>query len=173
MNGKSHSAIPPLVAMGVVLLASTTLLMSLLKAESKEVSTTYSGILFRCLQEKWPDIQSSGGGRHVFVPEIGQNLAWDKDKQAWIDVKTGKCICPECPPSRTAQQPTPTPAGDTLKRVLQSVNIGIGIGGGHTFGHDEHERGRRTSESHRTDTHKTLPTGCKCHPCTYSPCHCH
>src|ERR1700674_1431217 len=59
-----------------------------------------SGILFQCLQEKWPDIQSSGG--HVFVPETGQNLEWDKDKQAWIDVKTLECICPKC----DAGQPT-------------------------------------------------------------------
>ena len=80
-----------------------------LQQESKEVSTTYRGILFRCLQEKWPDIQYHAPDR-AFVPETGQNLAWDADKQAWIDTKTLECICPICPPTAAQTTPTPTPA---------------------------------------------------------------
>lgn len=47
----------------------------------------------------------------AFDPESGRNFAWDKKKQAWIDVKTGKCICPAaCYITSTATtQPTPTP----------------------------------------------------------------
>jgi hypothetical protein len=64
----------------------------------------------------------------------------------------------------TAQQPTPTPTGETLKKVFDSVHIGIGIGGGRTVGGGDHERGQ-TSKIQKS---KTISSGCKCHPCT---CH--
>jgi hypothetical protein len=86
--------------------------------------------------------------------------------------------------------PCPAPGqatGDTLKKVFESVHIGIGIGGGYTSGHDEHHHGEdrhRTTEKVSTDktkthktspttTHKTVTSACKCHPCTCSPCTCH
>jgi hypothetical protein len=96
--------------------------------------------------------------------------------------------------SRTGQNyarvPCPPPGqatGETLKKVFESVHIGIGIGGGQTFGHDEHHHGtdrHRTADKVSTDktkTHKTSPTttrktvtsACRCHPCTCSPCTCH
>jgi hypothetical protein len=130
----------------------------------------------------------------------------------WIDVKTGKQV-PTVPVSITggfdqaeathsgraynprtgrnfARVPCPQPgqaAGDTLKKVFDSVHIGIGIGGGYSSGHDEHHHGEdrhRTADKVSTDktkthttspttTHKTVTSACKCHPCTCSPCHCH
>ena len=146
-----------------------------------------------CLQDKWPDTKYDG--HYAFVPETGQNLAWDKDKHAWIDTKTGKCICPECPPSRTAQQSAPSPTPSTsskvtnvLRTIGSSVSIGIGGGGIGGGGHEHHDRVRgedrhRTAEKVSTDktkthttspttTHKTVTSACKCHPCTCSPCTC-
>lgn len=97
--------------------------------------------------------------------------------------------------SRTGQQyalePCPPPgetAGDTLKKVFDSVHIGIGVGGGdYSSGRDERHHGEdrhRTADKVSTDktkthttspttTHKTVTAGCKCHPCTCSPCTCH
>jgi hypothetical protein len=115
-----------------------------------------------CLKKKWPDVRIDERSKMVFVPETGQNLAWDKGKQAWVDVKTGKCICPECP-GQTAE--------NVLKTIGRSIHVDIGLGGGgYTSGHDEHHHERRGSSS---STHKTVTSGCKCHPCTCSPCTCH
>src|SRR3990172_12603685 len=69
---------------------------------------TLRGATFKyCLQKKWPDIRISGDGDSAFIPETGQNLAWDSDKQAWIDTKTLECICPKCPPPRVTTTPAP------------------------------------------------------------------
>jgi hypothetical protein len=72
----------------LVLFVSLTLLPRSAAAQTSQVSTTHRGILFRCLQDKWPDIQVSGDGDQAFVPGTGQNLAWDSDKKTWIDTKT-------------------------------------------------------------------------------------
>jgi len=123
----------------------------------------------------------------AFDPDSGRNFAWDKEKQAWIDVKTGECVCPKCEPKRTAQQPTPSTTDkvtDALKTIGSSISIGIG-GGGTVRGHDRHDRIKgedrtRTAEklktadkSHttskpKTTSGKTVTAACKCHPCT---CH--
>jgi hypothetical protein len=112
-----------------------------------------------------------------------------KDKLTIANLVEKLCEC--CAgKARTAQQPTPTPGqatSDTLKKVFDSVHIGIGIGGGYSSGHDEHHHGEdrhRTADKVSTDktkthttspttTHKTITAGCKCHPCTCSPCTCH
>ena len=157
---------------------------------------TLAGACWRSIRNKWPDVRIDHDSKKVFIPETGQNLAWDKDKQAWIDVKTGKCICPECEETRTAHAPPPTPTPsttdkvtDVLKTIGGSVSIGIGGGGGE---HHRHEEGKsrgedrtRTADKVKTDnklhptskqttsTHKTVTAACKCHPCTCSPCTCH
>jgi hypothetical protein len=94
------------------------------------------------------------------------------------------CACCGGKPGNTAK-PTPGQAtSDTLKKVFDSVHIGIGIGGGgYSSGHDERHHGEdrhRTADkvptSKKTTTgtsHKTVTAGCKCHPCTCSPCTCH
>jgi hypothetical protein len=144
-----------------------------------------------CIKKKWPEARIDPGSKMVFIPETGQNLAWDKDKQAWIDVKTGECICPKCEPKRTAQAPTPSTT-DKVTNVLRTIggSVSIGIGGGGGGGHDHHGRVRgedrtRTGDKVHTDskthtigktsssTHKTVTAACKCHPCTCSPCRCH
>ena len=145
------------------------------------------------LKSKWPDVSIDHQSKMAFVPETGQNLAWDKEKQAWVDVKTGKCICPECEEKRTAHAPPPTPTPsttdkvtDVLKTIGSSVSVSIG-GGGYTSGHNERHHGEdrhRTADKVSTDktkthttspttTHKTVTSACKCHPCTCSPCTCH
>jgi len=134
---------------------------------------TPRSILFCCLQKRWPKIQYHEPDR-AFVPETGQNLAWDKDKQAWVDTKTGECICPKC--SNTTE--------NVLKTIGRSIHVDIGIGGGYTSGHDEHHHGEdrhRTADKVSTDktkthttspttTHKAVTSACKCHPCTCAPC---
>lgn len=42
----------------------------------------------------------------AFDPESGRNFAYDKTIPAWIDVKTGECICPKCPPTKTKKDST-------------------------------------------------------------------
>jgi hypothetical protein len=74
---------------------------------------TLKGAAFACcLQKRWSEIRYDEKTGYAFVPETGQNLAWDKEKQAWIDVKTGECICPSsCPATSTATAaPPPTPS---------------------------------------------------------------
>jgi hypothetical protein len=146
-----------------------------------------AGLLYRCcLKEKFPNARFSG--HTAFDPDSKRNFAWDKEKHAWIDVKTGECICPTCPPSRMAQQPTPSTT-DKVTDVLKTIgsSVSIGIGGGHTSGRDEHHHGEdrhRTAEKVSTDktkthttspttTHKTVTSACKCHPCNCAPCNCH
>jgi len=105
----------------------------------------------------------SKGGKTAFNPVTKQNYA----------------LVP-CPPPGQA-------TSDTLKKVFDSVHIGIGIGGGYSSGHDERHHGEdrhRTAEKVSTDktkthktspttTHKTVTSACKCHPCTCAPCTCH
>ena len=112
MNNKIRSAISHFLVALLVLFSTLTLsapsaVAQKPQADSKQVGTTYRGILFRCLQKKWPDIRISGDGDSAFIPETGQNLAWDSDKQAWIDTKTLECICPKCPPPRVTTTPAP------------------------------------------------------------------
>jgi len=61
-----------------------------------------------CLEGKFPNISRGGDGLTAFDPDSGRNFAWDKEKQAWIDIKTLECICPKCPSPSTAKPP-PTP----------------------------------------------------------------
>jgi hypothetical protein len=138
-----------------------------------------------CLEVKFPNVERSPGKLKAFDPNSGRNFAWDTGKQAWIDTKTLECICPKCPPSGTAQQPTPSTTDkvtDVLKTIGSSVSIGIGGGGGDRR-HSGEERHRtadkiptdktKTHTTSPTTTHKTVTAGCKCHPCTCSPCTCH
>jgi hypothetical protein len=80
----------------------------------KQVNTIPGG----CLYEDEGHLHSgykkpSGDPNRAYNPKTGQNFA----------------RVPRPPPGKT--QPTPSQAsGDTIKKVLQSVNIGIGIGSG-------------------------------------------
>lgn len=40
----------------------------------------------------------------AFDSESGRNFFYDKKKQAWIDSKTGECICPKCSPTETTKK---------------------------------------------------------------------
>jgi hypothetical protein len=96
-----------------------------------------------------------------------------------IDPKEGKALVAKyektpsapCPEKGEQAKEEPQPKGKSPgKTLLESVNIGIGIGGGHTVRRDDHERGRTST----TQKGKTISAGCKCHPCTCSPsCTCH
>ena len=140
------------------------------------------------------EIKDITGGSHVYV--------WDPKTGSYIDVKTGGKLRPRldipthieikditggrhvyvwvpCPSPTPAQQAgagreKPDEQPNPLRKVLQNVNIGIGVSGGHTAGHDDHKGDRRvTDQKHTKSTTKKLPAGCKCHPCTCSPCKCH
>ena len=75
------------------------------------------------------------------------------------------------PPEKPKDHPNP------LGKLLQNVNIGIGVSGGHTVGHDDHKGDHRVSDHKRTSSttssKKTVTSMCVCHPCTCSPCRCH
>src|SRR5207237_7677971 len=116
-----------------------------------------------CLQKKWPDVHYDKQSGYAFVPETGRNLAWDKEKQAWIDTKTLECICPKCEPKRTARAPTPSTTDkvtDALRTVGSSISIGIGggTGGGHDHRHDRVRGEDRTKTAEKLRTDKTHTT---------------
>ena len=124
MNNKIRSAISHFLVALLVLFSTLTLsapsaVAQKPQADSKQVGTTYRGILFRCLQKKWPDIRISGDGDSAFIPETGQNLAWDADKKAWIDTKTLQPVQGECKTLR----------GATFKYCLQKKWPDIRISG--------------------------------------------
>lgn len=126
----------------------------------------------------WVDIKT--GKRVPTVPASGINYGstvavldnggpWHDPGVALLS-KDGKSARNSRTGQNYALEPCPPPGqatGDSLKKVFESVHIGIGIGGSHTIGHDEHGR------SGKSTGYKSLPAGCKCHPCTCSPsCHC-
>ena len=51
----------------------------------------------------------------AFDPKSGQNFVWDEEKGAWIDAKTGECICPKCPPP-AAETTSTKPSEEPKKR---------------------------------------------------------
>ncbi len=58
--------------------------------------------LWICLKAKSPGVERDPSDHtRAFNPKTGQNFVYDKDKKAWIDAKTGECICPKCPPKET------------------------------------------------------------------------
>jgi hypothetical protein len=76
-------------------------------------STTSAGLedsFWNCLSERIPGTDRDAGDHtRAFDPNTGRNFVYDKDKGAWIDAKTGECLCPKCPPPSIAT--TPAPAG--------------------------------------------------------------
>lgn len=71
---------------------------------------TTRGALYQCMKAAFPefDLDPSDANRG-FDPKSGRNFVFEKDH--WVDVKTGKFVCPENP-SAAAQQPqTGTPFG--------------------------------------------------------------
>ena len=65
--------------------------------------------LWICLRGKFPGMEREiGDHTRAFDPQSGRNFAYENG--AWIDVKTGECMCPKCPPTAAQTTPTPTPA---------------------------------------------------------------
>jgi ribosomal protein L39E len=141
-----------------------------------------------CLKKKFPHIIHSAEKWKAFDPDSGHNFVYDKSVPAWVDTKTGKCVCPTCEHNQTAQAPAPSTTDkvtDVLKTIGSSVSIGIGGGrsggGDHRHGGEDRHRTADKVSTDKTKTHTTSPTtskktvtaGCKCHPCTCSPCTCH
>src|SRR5450759_3996563 len=53
--------------------------------------------LYLCLKSKFNHVERNYSDHgNAFDPDAGRNFHYDKDKQAWIDSKTGECICPKC-----------------------------------------------------------------------------
>lgn len=93
---------------------------------------------------------------HFRVPDAGGHLHGN-----WVRVP--------CPPPETA--------GHAIRNILQSVSVGVGVNGGHTIGHNDHNGDHHISDKKHTTSSatskKTVTSACKCHPCTCSPCTCH
>ena len=51
----------------------------------------------------------------AFDSNAGRNFVYDQNKKAWIDTKTGECICPKCPPKPTTSKSPKKPVADTGK----------------------------------------------------------
>jgi len=77
-------------------------------AQSAEGAKTLKGALFAaCLQKQFPNIQYDEHSRIAFDPDAKRNFAYENGK--WIDVKTGKTVCPD---------PTATTGAKTVKGAL-------------------------------------------------------
>ena len=59
--------------------------------------------------EKYWIHQDPSDPNHAHDPVTGQNYNWDSDKKAWIDSKTGECICPKCETAKEDKKETPEP----------------------------------------------------------------
>ena len=97
----------PIVILGSVLLVALPHHAMAQKASDAELEDA----LWICLRTKFPGMQRDiSDHTRAFDPDSGRNFAWDADKQAWIDTKTGECMCPKCPPTAAQTTPPPTPS---------------------------------------------------------------
>ena len=97
-------------------------------------STTSAGLedaFWSCLSERIPGTDRDAGDHtRAFDPNTGRNFVYDKDKGAWIDAKTGECLCPKCPPPTATTTPPPGgPSAEDLRRMRQSLERESGSGG--------------------------------------------
>jgi opacity protein-like surface antigen len=81
-----------------------------------------------CLREKFKTIQRDPSDpTRAFDPQSGRNFFWDRDKEAWIDSKTGEQICP--PPTATTPPPPTTPkTNDVVKTASVPARFELGLG---------------------------------------------
>jgi hypothetical protein len=68
-----------------------------------ETEACWEDCCYKCLKSKIKSVERDiSDHTRAFDPESGRNFAYDKNKKAWIDTKTGECICPKCPPAAAA-----------------------------------------------------------------------
>lgn len=78
---------------------------------------TMRGALHHCMKATFPEMSfnyDNPNGPTAYDPASGRNFAFENDR--WIDVKTGKSVCPENLPA-TAEQPKPTDQVGTVPPV--------------------------------------------------------
>jgi hypothetical protein len=108
------------------------------KSGESVTSANLEDALYCCLYFKFNErsvdfvdsLQRSSDHTRAFDSKTGRNFVYDASKPAWIDAKTGECICPKCTSSRKAGctdigMTTPGPgqdAGSKLApaRIIQS-----------------------------------------------------
>jgi nitrite reductase/ring-hydroxylating ferredoxin subunit len=54
-----------------------------------------------CLKAKYPHVEFILGGEVAMDRDSNHTFVWDDDKKAWVDFKTGECVCPKCGPGPT------------------------------------------------------------------------
>lgn len=118
MKNKSRFGILQFISISLFLSGCCAYLSTQALAQNPQPSVTYRGIWFRCLQEKWPGIQLDADANRAFIPQTGQNLAWDAGKNMWIDVKTGEVVKGACN----------IPRGATFKYCMQKQFPEIQLG---------------------------------------------
>jgi hypothetical protein len=75
------------------------------------------------------------GPTEGYDPNSGRNFAWDSEQKAWIDAKTGECICPKCPPKTAASAPASAQSGQAAQpppetgSSVPGFGFGLGVGG--------------------------------------------
>ena len=118
MNRRARNrtvVVAKMVPMLLVLVAILGILPNRATAQNssqKKAEAETEDAFYLCLRNKFKNIQREiSDHTRAFDPDSGRNFAWDKDKQAWIDIKTLECVCPSsCPNSQTTQTPaTPPP----------------------------------------------------------------
>ncbi len=104
MKIRSHNARAFLSALFFTVLIAVTLLAALpgrtmAQKPSPSEDAALEDALWSCLHDRSPGVERDASDHiRAFNPNTGQNFVYDKDKKAWIDAKTGECICPKCPP---------------------------------------------------------------------------
>src|SRR5450759_2071776 len=85
--------------------------------------------LYLCLKSKFNHVERNYSDHgNAFDPDAGRNFHYDKNKQAWIDSKTGECICPKCSETKTTQPPTAPKTNDVVKTASAPARFELGLG---------------------------------------------
>ena len=83
---------------------------------------------------------------------------WKRERSVTAGKGTYKIwICPPgvdySQPAAPASPEKPKEQPNPLGKVLQGLNIGVGVSGGHTVGHDDHKGDRHIDDKRRVDDH--------------------
>jgi|CXWL01.1.fsa_nt_gi hypothetical protein len=97
-----------------------------------ESAASLEDALFLCLSQTLKvrpgELRVSSDHTRAFDPNTGRNFVYDKKKKAWIDTKTGECICPKCviEDAKTTPQP-PKGKEPSVPKKLENPSTGFRI----------------------------------------------
>jgi opacity protein-like surface antigen len=95
---------------------------------SKKAAAYEDYLYVHCLKEAFKTVERDiVDHARAFDPGTGRNFHYDKDKEAWIDSKTGEQVCP--PPTGTTPPPPTAPkTNDVVKTASVPARFELGLG---------------------------------------------